>query len=367
MFFVLAPICSAQKPDAEQMMSKARDAIYENPDYSISVSDSLLKTETDINIKAKLLLLKSNAYTSKRNYEKSLKNVLEAKALLTKINDPEMRVTILVSIAIQYQQMELFRKCLDILDESEKQAAALPDHSGKKYSNLGKIYALRGMVYKNQPNIELALEKFLIAVKNLEKIIPKERSENTLSVVYYNMGYCYIDLGRNKEAEQSFLKSGFYAEKLNARSLRAFALKGLAENYQREKKYTQSIELLINAEKLSEGIGDLLLSEGIYKLLADNYLAVNMFDKYLLYNDKYRKTHFLKEQNEFKSINSSIDTQNKENEKRLMMMKSKYRKIDFVIVIIALFLIIFLILCIYKRKKINDDLRNQIQENIIRK
>lgn len=130
--FILAQLCSAQEMNKEEIISKARDAIYDNPDYSISVSDSLLKTENDIDMRAKLLLMKCNAYTSKRNYEESLKNVLEAKALLNRINDSETKVRVLISIAIQYQQMELFRKCLDILDESEKQAATLQNQSDIK-------------------------------------------------------------------------------------------------------------------------------------------------------------------------------------------------------------------------------------------
>lgn len=210
------------------------------------------------------------------------------------------------------------------------------------------------MVYKSQSNIELALEKFSTAAGYLEKIIPKQRSQSTLSIVYYNMGYCYIDLGKNLNAERSFTKSLFQAEGFKAKSLQAFAMKGLAEKYQREKKYIQSTELLLKAEKLSEGIGDLLLTEEIYKLLADNYLISNMFDQYILYNNKYRKTHFLKEQNEFKSINRSIDTQERENEKRLAIMKLKYRKLDFLIVVISLFIVTVLICYIVKRKKLNS-------------
>lgn len=342
-----------QNISTKEEIAKARESIYTNPDYSISVADRLLKTEQNANDKADIYLVKSIAYIAKRDLEKSLQYVTKAQDLLKDINDDEIKTKVLVSIAMQYQQMQLFSKCLEILDMAEKQAYLLSDKSSLKFSLLGKIYALRGMTYKSQSNLSLALEKFSTASKFLEKIVPKELSESTLSVVHYNKGYCYLDLNQTNDAEAAFTKSAYFADKVHAKSLKAFALKGLADVYIVLKKHQEAITLLKQAELLSNGVGDLTLNQSIYQQLSDNYLALGNFQDYQIYNKLYNKTKFTKEQSELKSINNEIDNQVTAFQRSKTEMTITYNV--FIMIAIGFGATIITLLVFFTRIKIKDN------------
>ena len=67
-------------------------------------------------------------------------------------------------------------------------------------------------------------------------------------------------------------------------------MKGIAEVYTLEGKHDDAIEVLFEAQTISEGAGDLALNAGIYKGLADNYLALHQWEDYLFYDRKHRET-----------------------------------------------------------------------------
>ncbi len=355
---------SAQKLTKEDLITKAREAVYEDPDQSLAQTEQLLKKENTPDDMASLYLLKSIAYIAKRDYEESLKYVNKAQLLLKEIKDPAIKAKVLTSIAVQYQQMELFSKCFEILNEAEEITTVLPETSVVKYSVLGKIFALRGMVYKSQSNYDVSLEKFLTAAKYLQKIAPKEMSNNSLSVVYYNIGYCYFDLNNKAKSEEYFHKSSEYAEKANAKSLKDFALKGLADVYLISGKHQQAIQLLHQAEVSSKGIGDLMLNEGIYKGLADNYLAINNFEQYQVYNKLYYDTRFKKEQNELKSINREINNRVINNQKNKEALSSKFFYLNIIIISVGIFAMTIILYFLRKTWKSNQAYKKKINQLI---
>ncbi|MGX9987201.1 tetratricopeptide repeat protein [Soonwooa purpurea] len=360
MLLCLGMLMLAANP-REAQFNKAKDNIYRDPELSIKIVNQLLKDETDVDKKADLYLILSKAYIAKRDSDESLKYILKVQDLLGDITNSDTKAQILISIAIQYQQMEVFNKSLNFLDQIDQHSRKMPDSSRIKFSVLGKAYAVRGMIYKSQLNPELALSKFLVSIKNLEKIAPALQANANLSVVYYNIGYCYFDLGDLKKAEQSFLSAIEFAQKEKANSLEAFAYKGLSDVYMRNGKHQEALELLEKANQLASNIGDLLLNEGIYKVIAENYLALNDINNYNEYNQKYLQTRFKREQNELNSINSSIDNILKENKKSVDNIKESQTRINSFIIILGLILASILSVLIWKKRKSNLELQNKIK------
>jgi tetratricopeptide (TPR) repeat protein len=124
-----------------------------------------------------------------------------------------------------------------------------------------------------------------------------------MSVVYYNIGYCYLSLDLIDKAQQAFLQSVNYAQRNHAKSLEAFALKGISEVYKQKHENQAALDLLLKAEELCKNTGDIILNEGIYKEMSDNYLAMGKQDLYWVYNKKYLEMSFKRKQNELASIN----------------------------------------------------------------
>lgn len=354
----------AQKTPDSILLRKAKLEIYDNPDNTIKIGEQLLKKSRDIKTSINLYMLLSTANIAKRNFEESLQYILKAKELSQKTNDARSQAGVLISVAIQYQQMELFNKCLETLNEAEQYIAKIPEKNPEKYIETAASYAIRGMVYKSQSNSEIALEKFLISIRNYEKVPIKKTTYSNMSVVYYNIGYCYLNLNEIDKAQESFLQSVSYARKNYGKSLEAFALKGIAEIRKQRHENQTAINLLLKAEDLSKNTGDIILNEGLYKELAENYLAMGQQNLYQQFNKKHLEMRFKRKQNELKSINQVIDNHNKETALKSEKLKSHYRYIKMASVLLGCILIALLLYSIIKIRKQNKKFHKEIQQMI---
>jgi tetratricopeptide (TPR) repeat protein len=356
-------VCGQNVP-FDSLMKKARLEIYDNPDNAIRIAKNLLEKEHDVHKKIGIYQLLSTANIAKRDFDQSLLYLLKAKETAQKTNDLKIRTSVLISAAIQYQQMELFNKSLETLNEAEPLLAKLPDDLPEKHIETARSYAIRGMIYKSQSNPEIALEKFLISIQNFEKVQHKQTTYSNMSVVYYNIGYCYLNISQLEKAHQAFLRSADYARKNKAKSLEAFALKGMAEMYKQKKENETALQLLIKAEDLSKNTGDLILNEGIYKEMSDNYLALGKPDLYQNYSKKYFEMRFQREQNELNSINHSINDHNLETLKKSSTMKTHYNYLTAIIGGISIFIIALLLSLIFRIRRQNLKYRKEIQKLI---
>ncbi|QXU51227.1 tetratricopeptide repeat protein [Chryseobacterium sp. D764] len=354
----------AQKTPDSVLMKKARLEIYDNPDNTIKIGERLLKKSHDVKTSIQLYKLLSTAHIAKRNFEESLRYIMKAKELSQKTNDPWSHAEVLISVAIQYQQMELFSKSLETLNEADQYIAKIPDKNPLKYVETATSYAIRGMIYKSQSNSEIALEKFLISIQNFEKVPVKKTTNSNMSVVLYNIGYCYLNLNQIDKAQEAFMESLNYARKNYSKSLEAFALKGIAEIHKKKHENQPAINLLLKAENLCKNIGDITLNEGIYKELAENHLAMGQQNLYQQYNKKHLEMRFKRKQNELKSINQVIDNHNKETSLKSEKLKSYYRYIKIGSVLLGCIFIVILLYSIIKIRKQNKNFHKEIQQMI---
>lgn len=364
MVLLFSLLVSGQKNSLDSLMKKARLEIYDNPERAIIIGKDLLKKNHDIHDQIKIYQLLSTAHIAKRDFDRSLQYLLKAKETAEKTNDLKIRTSILISAAIQYQQMELFSKSLETLNEADRLLMKLPDDLPEKHIETARSFAIRGMIYKSQSNPEIALKKFLISIQNFEKIQHKQTTYSNMSVVYYNIGYCYLSLNQFEKAHHAFLQSMEYARRNKAKSLEAFALKGMSEMYKQKKENEKALQLLINAEDLSKNTGDLILNEGIYKEMSENYLALGKPALYQNYSKKYFEMRFRREQNELSSINHSINNHNKETLKKSSEMQTRYRYLTGIITGFCILFISLLLYLIFKTRKQNLRYRKEIQELI---
>ncbi|MCD0479905.1 tetratricopeptide repeat protein [Chryseobacterium sp. LC2016-29] len=330
-FLLLFLLCtvsvSGQKTPDDSLsiiIKKANQEIYNNPDNVIKIGEKLLKKEKDTKKLIRIYLLLSTAGFAKRDFDESLKYIYKARELAKKTNDPKIQTSVLMTAAMQFQQMDLLSKSLETLDEVDKYLAELPEDLSLKHFETARSFALRGMIYKSQANPEIALQEFLIAIKNFKKVPDQKTTFYNQSIIYYNIGACYITINEPNEAQKAFQRSIDIARLIKANSLEAFALKGMSEIPKQKHQYQAALDLLLEAEKLSKNIGDLTLNEGIYKEMADNYLAMGKQNLYQIYSKKYLETRLKREQNELSSINHALDIHNLESQKKSKDMITRY-------------------------------------------
>ena len=308
-FFVTSTPLSSKEVSRDSLKNRAKILIYDRPDESIKIARQLLKDKNEADETAQLYMLISNAYIAKRNSDSSLFYILKASDLIKTNALPATKIKIMNSVAVQYQQMELYDRAMESLDKAQEMIRNSDITEKDRAYNSGFINAVKGMIYRSQSNPSLALEKFKLAVKEFKKLPLDKKSAANLSIIYYNIGNSYLDLEQLQQATSYFLQSEQYALMYSANSLVAYALKGRGLSLFMSRDYEESVRLLSRAENLAEPVGDLVLSEAIYKILANNHLALNNFEKFQRYDSLYSEAHKTLEKNELKTLNRYLTTE----------------------------------------------------------
>ena len=101
---------------------------YDNAKKAIEISDQLYELNAnDLSKQIDALLLKSNAYTSLRDYEKSLEYALEAEKLSSHLRSDFVHLKVLASVAVRYHELGVNDKTLKLLDRIDLLANQIDD------------------------------------------------------------------------------------------------------------------------------------------------------------------------------------------------------------------------------------------------
>ena len=164
----------------------------------------------------------------------------------------------------------------------------------------------------------------------------------------------------NQLAKQNFEQAFEYAKGINALSLQAFALKGLAQVYTLEGNYQLAIETLNNAMVLSSSVDDLILNQEIYKGLSENYLAINKWDEFKIHQNNFLTTQKLIKDRERKSVSESLDIKEASLSQELKVEISNYYCKFIGSLIVIIFLVIAFLFLIRNKVKNIRQLRAEI-------
>jgi len=364
-FFLLFGLIFIQNAFSQKVSDEEYNAatlnVYDNPDKAIEVGIRMFETSKDKpKRQINALLLISNAYSSKREYEKSLDYAIQAKELSKKSDDARSEIAVLNKIAAQYHQLGINDKALQYLDESDQIIASYP-HKDSVQMVIGNNHGVRGFIYRDQLSCDIAIDYFNRSINQYKKDLGNNKTLANMSVVTYNKGNCFVTLGQMDSARITLEQSLNFAIKADAKSLEAFSRKGLAEVYTLQGNYSQAILELNNALEISKNVGDLVLNQGIYKGLADNYLAINNWDEYQNYYNKYLETETQNRNEERKTISTSLSKHSEEINKEINSIKSTYTFAIFAAVISILLLISLIIFGQIKFQKQFKSLKSQLK------
>ncbi len=351
-----------EESQIDSLLSARTNDIYENPDQSIAYGLSISEnTEYSNMFRIRGLMLVSLGYTSKRDYQKALEYIIKADELSSDSDSQSLKLKILFSTGILYQQLKIYDKSIAYMEEIEK-IAMLPSlrDSISIRLNLANSYIVKGFIYKDNLNCDIAQEYFDKGIREYENLNTSNNSAN-LSIVYYNKGNCYILLSEYGLAKNSFNRSIGLAKLDKASSLISFAQKGLAEVYTLEGNYQDAIDLLQKAMETSKNVGDLVLNLGIYKGLFENYLALNQWEDYQKYYDQYLKTQLAIKISERNSVSDSIDKSSKIQNEKILFIKNQFQNRIKWIIIVVFLIIIGVIFLEYKNRKRIKLLRKRVE------
>ncbi|TGD59066.1 tetratricopeptide repeat protein [Flavobacterium humi] len=361
-FLVFANEAYGQNPKKLDSILKASASVmYENPDRAIAIGKEIVGkagSNTDVKIRAYKLI--SDGYSSKRDYEKSLEYVIKANQLLPQTSDELLKIGIITKTGIQYHQLKIYDKAIQSLDQAEELCLEYPVRDSVAV-NLGITYLVRGFIYKEKLNCEIAITFFDKGINEILKTKDLLANASKLSIAKYNKGNCYILMSDTKAAIESFQESVDYAKMVKANSLQAFAQKGLAQVYTLEGKYKQAIDLLQEALAISSNVNDLVLNQEIYKGLSENSLALNHWDNYQEYRLKYLENQSKLKNRERKSVSDSLKEKENEEKSKLEGAVSRYLSGIVIIFFVLLLIVVFSALSIRRSKASIEKLQGVVK------
>ena len=356
--FVLLP---AQSSKQDSLLEVATRNVYDQPEKALEICNQLLnEVDLSANTKIQVYLVLSNAYSSLRDYEKSLACALKAKEVSMTLEDPFAQYQVMVKIAAQYHSMGVNDKALQLLDESDKIIESIPKTDSLQFS-MGSNFAIRGFIYRDQLSCEIAIDYLNRANEAFSVDKESSRSLANKSVTSYNKGNCFITLNQLDSAKSNFKNAQALAFKVGANSLQAFSMKGLAEVYTLEANYDKAIENLESAQELAKDVGDLVLNRGIYKGLSDNYLALNDWFNFQKYDEEYKLTNSQIKSSERATINTVLANYGQEIKEKEKSLYSLYGTGILVGIILFIFLLFWIVKGELKFKKEINLRKSQIK------
>jgi tetratricopeptide (TPR) repeat protein len=342
----------------EQLIKTSNVEMYENPEKVISTGLKIIQlSKNNIDLKIKAYKLVSDGYSSKREYQKSLKYLIKALELLPKSEDKLLKISIDTKAGIQYHQLNIYQSAITYLDRAEKMCLEYPVQDSVS-SFLGVNYVVRGFIYKEKLNCDIAISFFDKGIKELSSNNKINVNATRISIAKYNKGNCYLLLEENVLAEKCFKQALTYAKKVKARSLEAFALKGIAQIHTLNGAYNKAISELNQAYLIAKNVNDLVLNQEIYIGLSENYLAINQPEKYKEYQQKLMHTQTKLKENERASIENLLQENYNNLENKAKAEFSNFWIVLFLVLTISVPLIALII-----SKKTNNDIK-ELKANI---
>lgn len=355
-----AQVSFSSDPNLDSLLSLANAKMYTNPSETIAIGDSLLlHAQLTNEEKVKVLIVIMHGYASIRDNEKALEYGLLAENLLTEQVALKSKIDVFHYIGSQYHALKMFNQAISYFDKSEVLILDLPDSIDMAFSS-GYNNLSRAFIYRDQMGCDIALPQFQKAIDNYSSIADRVSAQKNLSIAYYNKGNCEFQLQMTDSAERSYLAAIAIAELNDAKTLTAFAQKGLAILYTSQGDYERSLLILENAVINGKNAGDPLLDQSIYKAIADNYLAIGDLDKFQIYSLKTGEIQagIIKKQR--KSVAAALNELKESSDASISASKSK--QVTWIALILSASLLVLLTMAILIRTGVRQ--RARLREKI---
>lgn len=357
---IASPLNAQNYKKLDSILKVATNEIYSNPDHVIKAGESVVtQSGNNIEYKIKGYKLISDAYSAKRDYEKSVEYLIKSSELLPLSNDKLLKINIINKTGIQYHQLKVYDKSIQYLDQAEQLIAEYP-FKDSIHMELGKNYIVRGFIYKEKLSCAIAVTYIDRGISEFMKVNDKSESATKMSIAIYNKGNCYLLMKNNKLALENFEQAAKIARESNAKSLEAFALKGSAKVFTLEGKNTEAVVALNKALNLSSDVDDLILDQEIYRGLAENYLALNQLDQFKIYQLKFVDTQKLIKNTERISVSESIGDKELELKIKKAELSTKFYYLLLVLLLFLILIVLFFYVIIKRKKKEIETIKRQI-------
>lgn len=361
----------ANKPESNALLKKAEKLMLLNPKESFLIAEKAYKTDA-LNHKEKLhsLFILTNTSNLLQNPLNVIKYGNEALKIADNGDDVITKIKILGILGNTYQFLKLNEKTRIYLDQAELLLSSpkIPDSL-----NLvkGNIFYLKGMNYFYGLDSDIAMSYFNKAIS--QYINSKNPlAELNIKLAYLNRGFSLIQQNKLSEALENLKLASVNSNEFSqpyppqfAELQEVFIELGKAKILSAEGQEERSNEILLkilDKRKNLPARDD--IENGIYELLAENYLKLKNIEKHDYYEALFRKRIVQSNREAAMWVNKLIIQENAENEKEKERINQKYLWMIAISAIILSSIIIYILLKTIRIYKKQRYLKKQVSENI---
>ncbi|WP_372753483.1 helix-turn-helix domain-containing protein [Mariniflexile sp.] len=341
------------------LLRKAHELVYSNPDEAIKIGEHILKSGFNTKEEAYINLILSRSYQVKGDYNTAITKIFEAG---NQVNDKDLKTQIEINLLKSelLRNLHLYSQSNKYLHLAEKSIPKLNSKSVQDslqfnvqlehiYLNLNKRQNDKALALINSAGKDF--KNFLMNYpEETERLyIAKERTFRNLS--QHDSAFTYIDklldLSELQNSSNLLERAIFYNE--------------LGHLYLQNKEFAKSEEMLFVALRFASILNNIFLLEEINRNLAIGYLASNQKSKYQVYNDEFLILNNKVELMEQESINNLYNILSNEAEVYLDSEEKRYDSIIKVALACLLFILligsVIVIRNHWRKKRLNEIIR----------
>jgi len=335
----------------DNLIGKASELVYSNPDETIKIAELILKTSQDDQENATARLLLAKSYFIKGAYDKAVINAFEDNNLFQGI-DFKTQVEINIIKASLLRKLYLDKQSEHYLNQASE---ILSKESIKAEDSL-------------QSNIDLERINMLIDRRNSTEALSVigqtekqfksfyESNKHKKHSLYITKERAFSDLTQYDSAFVYINKIFSVTDSMQITNLyeKAMLYKELGYLHLQKKEFDKSEENFFIALRFAEILGNNNLLMQINRELAINYLASGQKSQHKVYNDVFLLLNNEVELMEQEAVNSVYNLITKQHENWVLSEKDIYKGYQNLLLIGVLFIIIvclFFVLQSHARKK----------------
>lgn len=341
-----------------ELLNKAQELVYSNPDEAIKIAEHILKTTPELNIKAHSNLIIGKGYLTKGDYNAAAisifkeENQSENIDVVTQVDACLLKAELLRNLYLDKQSQEYLNKAEALTSQIENSKTR---DSLQYYVVLENIY-MKLNRRKNQEALDI-----IASVNNeFSNFLQAHNNENIKLSLAKEMAFSQLAKFDMAFSNMDKVLDVMDATPVNNLNEKAKVYRALGDLYLQKKKFDKSEETLFIALRFAEIIDNPVLLMQINRDLAINYLATNQKNKYKVYNDEFLVLNNKVELMEQESINTFFNLITAQQENAVLAKKQEYTRIQNILLLGLLFVLAVVIFLLLK----NQSKRKRLKEII---
>ncbi|WP_165586752.1 helix-turn-helix domain-containing protein [Neotamlana sedimentorum] len=306
------------------LLNKAQELIYSNPDEAIKIAEHALKNTVHISDKAQLNVILGKSYFTKGSYNKAANAIF-------KVHNSSPNIDSLVKIDISLEKAKILRvlyldkQSQQHLNEAKKLVSHISEKSTK--DSIQYLVALEDINFKlNLRQSQEALSAIQQELNNFKSFLNSHKPEHQKLLLLTAIAYKQLERYDLAEKYIDETLKFIHPMQINSLNEKAIIYKEIGELYLQEKKFNESEESLFIALRFAEIIQNPVLLMEINRAIAINYIATNQQSKHRVYNDEFLVLNNKVELMEQDAINTVFNLINSEDNQAVILKENTYKK-----------------------------------------